>query len=169
MSFNYFKGETMGLYNFVVGAGKSILSSLGHHATDKEKIDTIRKEISELGVPQESLSISLMGDVATIAGEVESVEQKEKIVLAVGNIKEIGSVKDEMRVKASPTHSTQAKQNESSAFYTVKSGDNLSKIAREQYGNASMFQRIFEANRPMLKSPDEIYPGQVLRIPPQSA
>lgn len=156
----------MGLYNFVVGAGKSILSSLGHHASDKEKIDTIRKEIAELGVSNETLSISLKDDVATIAGEVESHELKEKIVLAVGNIKEIGTVKDEMRVKAS---STQANKSETSAFYTVKSGDNLSKIAREQYGNATLFQRIFEANRPMLKSPDEIYPGQVLRIPPLGA
>jgi nucleoid-associated protein YgaU len=52
-----------------------------------------------------------------------------------------------------------------SKWYQVKSGDTLSKIAREFYGNANEYNRIFEANRPMLSNPDKIYPGQMLRIP----
>ncbi len=47
----------------------------------------------------------------------------------------------------------------------MKSGDNLSKIAKEVYGDANQYPKIFEANKPMLKDPDEIFPGQVLRIP----
>ena len=47
----------------------------------------------------------------------------------------------------------------------MRSGDTLSKIAREFYGDANAYMRIFEANRPMLKNPDLIYPGQALRIP----
>ena len=50
-------------------------------------------------------------------------------------------------------------------WYEVQKGDTLSKIAKEQYGDANRYQKIFEANRPMLKHPDKIYPGQVLRIP----
>jgi nucleoid-associated protein YgaU len=50
-------------------------------------------------------------------------------------------------------------------FYTVKSGDTLSKISKDAYGDANQYTKIFEANRPMLKNPDKIYPGQVLRIP----
>jgi len=50
-------------------------------------------------------------------------------------------------------------------FYTVKKGDYLSKISKEVYGNATKYNIIFEANKPMLKNPDLIYPGQVLRIP----
>jgi nucleoid-associated protein YgaU len=46
-------------------------------------------------------------------------------------------------------------------------GDTLSKIAKAQYGDAMKYPVIFEANRPMLADPDKIYPGQVLRIPPQ--
>jgi uncharacterized protein YidB (DUF937 family)/LysM repeat protein len=49
--------------------------------------------------------------------------------------------------------------------YTVVSGDTLSRIARRHYGDASQWPRIFEANRDVLKDPDRIYPGQVLRIP----
>jgi nucleoid-associated protein YgaU len=51
-------------------------------------------------------------------------------------------------------------------FYTVVSGDNLSKISKAQYGDANKYMVIFEANKPMLTHPDKIYPGQVLRIPP---
>ena len=50
-------------------------------------------------------------------------------------------------------------------LYTVKSGDSLSKIAKAHYGDAMKYPVIFEANKPMLKDPDRIYPGQVLRIP----
>jgi LysM repeat protein len=50
-------------------------------------------------------------------------------------------------------------------FYTVVKGDTLSKIAKDSYGNANKYMKIFEANQPMLKHPDKIYPGQVLRIP----
>jgi nucleoid-associated protein YgaU len=49
----------------------------------------------------------------------------------------------------------------------VKSGDTLSAIAKQFYGDAGRYSAIFEANKPMLKDPDEIYPGQVLRIPQQ--
>ena len=53
-----------------------------------------------------------------------------------------------------------------SRLYTVKSGDTLGKIAKEHYGKAGDYMKIFEANKPMLSDPDKIYPGQVLRIPP---
>jgi nucleoid-associated protein YgaU len=51
--------------------------------------------------------------------------------------------------------------------YVVVSGDSLSKIAKREYGNAKEWNRIFEANRDILKDPDKIYPGQELKIPPK--
>ena len=51
--------------------------------------------------------------------------------------------------------------------YVVKSGDSLSKIAKNEYGNANDWNRIFEANKDILKDPDKIYPGQKLKIPPK--
>jgi len=51
-------------------------------------------------------------------------------------------------------------------MYTVQSGDSLSKIAKQHYGNAMKYTVIFEANTPMLMDPNKIYPGQVLSIPP---
>jgi len=49
--------------------------------------------------------------------------------------------------------------------YTVKSGDTLSKIAKELLGDAKAYPEIFEANRDQLSDPDKIKPGQVLKIP----
>ena len=49
--------------------------------------------------------------------------------------------------------------------YTVQSGDSLSKIAKEHYGDAMQYMKIFEANRDQLSNPDQINVGQVLTIP----
>lgn len=49
--------------------------------------------------------------------------------------------------------------------YTVKSGDTLSKIAREYLGDANAYMKIFDANKDQLSNPDMIKPGQVLKIP----
>jgi nucleoid-associated protein YgaU len=49
--------------------------------------------------------------------------------------------------------------------YTVQSGDTLSAIAQQFYGDSSLYPRIFEANTDQLTDPDLIFPGQVLRIP----
>jgi nucleoid-associated protein YgaU len=49
--------------------------------------------------------------------------------------------------------------------YTVKSGDTLSKIAKDMLGDANAYMDIFNANRDQLKDPDKIQPGQVLKIP----
>ena len=49
--------------------------------------------------------------------------------------------------------------------YTVKSGDTLSKIAKEHLGDANAYMKIFDANKDQLSDPDKIKPGQVLKIP----
>jgi nucleoid-associated protein YgaU len=49
--------------------------------------------------------------------------------------------------------------------YTVKSGDTLSKIAKEHLGDGNAYMKIFNANKDQLSDPDKIKPGQVLKIP----
>ena len=49
--------------------------------------------------------------------------------------------------------------------YTVKKGDTLSAIAKEHLGSAGAYMKIFELNKDQLTDPDEIKPGQVLRLP----
>jgi nucleoid-associated protein YgaU len=49
--------------------------------------------------------------------------------------------------------------------YTVVAGDSLSKIAKREYGDASKWPKIYDANRDQIKNPDLIHPGQVLNLP----
>ena len=93
-------------------------------------------------------------------GKVNTQEEREKIVLLLGNSEGIGSVDDQLQV-SSPQAEAQ--------YYDVKSGDTLSKISKQFYGDANKYNVIFEANRPMLKNADDIYPGQKLRIPAAQA
>ena len=94
----------------------------------------------------------------TVRGIAPDQATREKIVLCCGNVAGVSSVNDQMTVVV-PV--------DESRYYTVKGGDTLSKIAKDHYGNANAYMKIFEANRPMLSHPDKIYPGQTLRIPPQ--
>ena len=74
------------------------------------------------------------------------------MILAVGNVAGVAAVEDSV-------------PGSDPVFHTVKKGDTLSAIAKKTLGNANRYNEIFEANKPMLKHPDKIYPGQVLRIP----
>lgn len=126
---------------------------------DRRKAAALVKVIEGMGFKVSELGVRVDDDKVTLTGEAASQADREKIVLLVGNHEGIASVDDKM---------TTAKQEPEGKYYEVKSGDTLSKIAKEQYGNANKYPVIFEANKPMLKDPDEIYPGQRLRIPPQA-
>jgi nucleoid-associated protein YgaU len=95
----------------------------------------------------------------TVRGIAADQATKEKILLCCGNVAGVAAVNDQMTVEQ-PVDESQ--------YYTVKSGDSLSKVAKEFYGNANAYMQIFEANKPMLSHPDKIYPGQTLRIPPKA-
>lgn len=97
--------------------------------------------------------------MVTVSGQTETNADREKIILAMGNIDCIGCVEDNITVT---NPEPEAK------FHVVKSGDTLSKISKEVYGDPMKYNVIFEANRPMLEHPDKIYPGQTLRIPVMS-
>ena len=50
-------------------------------------------------------------------------------------------------------------------YHEVQKGDTLVKIAKNYYGDPSLYMTIFEANKDLLKDPNKIFPGQKLRIP----
>ena len=147
----------MGLFDFVKDAGDKLLGGI-KQATGMAEIDTepIVKQIHNLGIPVEELAITVDDDKATVKGKTPSQADREKVVLVVGNTQGIAQVDDQIQVEKPEPEAT---------FYTVKSGDSLSKIAKAHYGDPMKYPVIFEANRPMLKDPDKIYPGQNLRIP----
>ncbi len=79
-----------------------------------------------------------------------------------------GSIPQEAVSSTAPSE-TSVTQEPAPATYTVKSGDTLEKIAAKVYGDSSQWHRIYEANRDTLKSPNRLYPGQRLVIPPARA
>ena len=112
-----------------------------------------------LGLDTKDLTVELDGDNVVLKGTAKDQETLEKAVLEVGNKLGIAGVKtDGVKV---------ASAGEESRFYEVKKGDTLWKIAEECYGKGkgAQYNVIFEANTPMLKHPDKIFPGQKLRIP----
>jgi nucleoid-associated protein YgaU len=119
----------------------------------------IEKYIAAQGLSATDLKVVFDGASATVtvSGEAPDQATREKIVLCCGNVQGVAQVQDEMTVAGGGDKST---------YRTVKSGDTLSRIAKDAYGDANAYMKIFEANKPMLKDPDKIYPGQVLRIPP---
>ncbi|MBP6352595.1 MAG: peptidoglycan-binding protein LysM [Acinetobacter sp.] len=156
----------MGLFDFVKGIGKKNTAPAEPQPAPATPVEPSAQDVANkllgliksLGLGVAGLSVSYNGntDTAVIKGQVKSQADKEKIVLIVGNIDHVAHVDDQMTVEV-PEPASQ--------FYTIKSGDNLSKIAKQFYGDANQYPKIFEANKPMLKDPDEIFPGQVLRIP----
>ena len=112
--------------------------------------------VGSLGLPLHQVRVAVRDGKVTLRGQADTQEAAEKAVLALGNVEGIAEVDNQLEVKAP---APEAK------FHTVAKGDTLSKIAQQHYGQANRYQRIFEANQPMLSDPDKIYPGQVLRIP----
>lgn len=120
--------------------------------------EAIRKYVLTQDLSVEALAVEFDGatSTVTVSGQAADQATKEKVILCCGNVDGVSAVNDLLTV-ATPA--------DASRWYTVEKGDTLSKIAKAHYGNANEYNRIFEANRPMLKHPDRIYPGQLLRIP----
>lgn len=159
----------MGLIDFIKDAGKKIFhkddgaaaaaaQEAANSAAEKAQAEDLTNFVQGLGLEIDDLVIVVDDDLVTVTGTAPSQEIREKIVLAVGNTAGIARVDDRITVVAPEPEAR---------FYTVVRGDSLSKIAKEFYGNAMKYPVIFEANKPMLSDPDKIYPGQMLRIPPQ--
>lgn len=147
----------MGFLDFVSSVGENLFG--GAAESDQERSAKLENHVRKLGLEVQQLKIDVEKDGATVSGRVESQAEREKILLAIGNTEGIARVDDQLEV---------AKDEPEATYYTVVKGDSLSKIAKEVYGDAMKYPVIFEANKPMLTNPDLIYPGQVLRIPPQA-
>ncbi len=141
----------MGFFEFIKSAGEA----LGIGGDDAPDAEEVKKNVDKYDLGSENVKVEIDGDKAIVTGDVADQSILEKIILAVGNTKGIAGVQANMT----------APSGKDSVFHTVKSGDTLSAIAKKTLGSANKYMAIFEANKPMLKHPDKIYPGQVLRIP----
>jgi nucleoid-associated protein YgaU len=163
----------MGLFSFLKKAGASLMGGSKKPVTadspepadtgiSNEQKETLLKGIvASHGLDINNMSLDVDGDKVTVYGEVPTQDEREKVILALGNVSGIATVDDRTSIVAPPPPP--------SVFHTVVKGDTLGKIAKKYYGNAMRYPEIFEANKPMLTDPDRIYPGQSLRIPNANA
>lgn len=149
----------MGLFSFLKKAGSNLFAKAATPAeTTKAEItktQSLENEIRRLGLPVSELKLEL-GESVTVSGSTATNADRERIILALGNVEGVAVVEDNITV---------TNPEPEAVFYTVKSDDTLSKISKTHYGDPMKYNIIFEANKPMLDHPDKIYPGQVLRIP----
>ncbi|MEX0167384.1 peptidoglycan-binding protein LysM [Pseudomonas brassicacearum] len=145
----------MSIFSFVKEAGEKLIDLLTPGNANAS--EQLKAHIEKVGLGNPNVQATIDGDKVIVTGEVASQEEKEKILLAVGNIAGVGSVDDQITVTGPVAQAAR--------FVTVKKGDTLSAISKAEYGDANKYNKIFEANKPMLSHPDKIYPGQVLRIP----
>ena len=159
----------MSILSFIKEAGEKLFqhdvppasaSADAIKAANDKAGDAIMAYIEAQGLKATGLTVMYDGKTGTVTvyGVAPDQQTKEKIILCCGNVRNVASVNDQMTVEQSAPEAQ---------YYTVVKGDNLSKISKQYYGDPNKYTKIFEANQPMLKSPDLIYPGQVLRIPPQ--
>ncbi|WP_353777429.1 peptidoglycan-binding protein LysM [Winogradskyella sp. 3972H.M.0a.05] len=161
----------MSLFSFIKAAGSAIFGGKNEEeeaaakkaaaeaaelAEEAAMARRLEETIRDLSLEVKDLSVLVDDDRVTVSGMAYDQSTKEKVVLVLGNSAGIASVEDLMTVE----HTEPEAQ-----FHTVESGDTLSKIAKHYYGDAMKYNAIFTANQPMLKDPNLIYPGQVLRIP----
>ncbi|MCW2269206.1 LysM domain/BON superfamily protein [compost metagenome] len=145
----------MSIFSFIKEAGEKIIDLLTPGNANAS--EQLQKHVEAVGLGNPNIKASVEGDKVTVTGEVASQEEKEKILLALGNIAGVAEVDDQITVTGPVMAAAR--------FVVVKKGDTLSAISLAVYGNANLYNKIFEANKPMLKHPDKIYPGQSLRIP----
>ncbi|MBS0320082.1 MAG: peptidoglycan-binding protein LysM [Proteobacteria bacterium] len=167
----------MGLIDFMKDAGEKLfgkgqaqaaMTEMKAAPADPAKVaaanaaagDAILDYVKAQNLSATGLTVTFDGATSTVSvfGVAPDQATKEKIVLCCGNVAGVAQVKDMMTVDQSAPESQ---------YYTVVSGDTLSKISKQFYGDPNKYMKIFDANKPMLSDPNKIYPGQNLRIPPQ--
>lgn len=115
-------------------------------------------------------------DVAkTVGAQVESREENGKLIIKgkVGYAFDRDRIWDQIKAKHSNWQNEvmvmlDVTHSDPYGVYTVKSGDTLSKLAKDIYGDMKLYPKIFELNKDQLKNPDTIKVGQVLKLPPKS-
>lgn len=141
----------MGLLSFAKNIGKKLFNN------EAEASEAIKDHVLEDNPGISGLDVTVDDGVVTLGGEAKSAEALEKAVLIAGNVKGVSEVKYD-NVAAPPQTATVD-------YYEIVSGDTLSAIAKKFYGNGSLYGKIFDANREVIKDPNKIYPGQKIRIP----
>jgi LysM repeat protein len=122
---------------------------------------------SDLGVS--GLKAKVDGKVVTLEGQAVSMDAKGRVMLEFNKMVATENTVNKIQIQgagaAQPLPGPGAPAAGDATVYEVKPGDTLGAIAQRFYGKASLYPKIFEANRDILTNPDLIKVGQKLKIP----
>ncbi len=142
-----------------------------------EKAKKALEEVRGLGLGVEDLDLSIDGKVVTLYGTATDRESKARAMVELSNrLGDADNVINRIRVEEpapaapaavedEPSSAPQAGEDPAAEVYEVQPGDTLGAIAQRFYGKASLYPKIFEANRDILDDPNLIKVGQKLKIP----
>jgi nucleoid-associated protein YgaU len=147
----------MGLFDFVSNIGKKLFPP---QAPKEDAAAKIKAEIESGNLGIGNLQVAYDNGTCRLSGECPSAEAMQKAVLLAGNVQGVSAV-DVAGLKVPPPKLEEEKVE----YYIIQAGDTLSKIAKQYYGDANKYPRIFEANREVIKDANLIFPGQKIRIP----
>ncbi len=133
--------------------------AFGMDVDEGKEAEQVQQHISmAFGDQINGLNVTFDDGTITLAGQADSFATKQKAVLMAGNVKGVEKVDDMMTVQVSEPEPE-------FKYYTIEKGDSLSKIAKDHYGDYKKWTELFEANKEVIKDPDLIYPGQMIRLP----
>lgn len=139
-----------GLFDFVKSIGRKIFSE-----GDPDPAAKIKAEIEKDNPGVKDVGVKFNDGKVELSG-TGSAEALQKAVLIAGNAMGVS----EVRVAGG-----QANLEDGTQYYVIKSGDTLSAVAKQFYGDPNKYPKIFEANREVIKDANLIFPGQKIRIP----
>ena len=129
----------------------------------------IAQALQSAGVNVFNLSVKEIGGFSAVYGQVATPADKQRAEQAIEA--KLGKISNHLEVTGASTGGTGGlgavadPGAKGARTYTVKSGDTLSKIAKQFYGDASQWKKIHQANTDRIKDPDKIQVGWTLNIP----
>jgi LysM repeat protein len=134
-----------------------------------EKVQEAVTALGKSGLGVRDLRATVEGKVVTLEGQADSLDVKGRVMAEFNKMVDTENTVNRIRIQgppaAPPVQPPTPQTTEEETIYVVQKGDTLGALAQRFYGKASLYPKIFEANRDILSNPDLIKVGQKLRIP----
>ncbi len=134
-----------------------------------QKVQEAVAAIGKMGLGIRDLRAKAEGKVVTLEGQADSLDIKGRVMAEFNKMVNTENTVNKIQVQQSPAvqpgPALTPQKTPEETIYEVQKGDTLSALAQRFYGKASLYMKIFEANRDILNNPDLIKIGQKLRIP----
>jgi len=152
----------MGFFDFISGAGKTLLGKGDDAGAIKEEIES---SFDSLPVDGLVVDVETEKELVTLAGVAQDYPTREKAILIAGNVEGISQVGADQLITMEQISEENQREIPEEIFYTIEKGDTLWAIATKYYDDGSKYTHIVDANIEVIKDADLIYPGQTIRIP----